>query len=605
MDEIVTTRGERFVVPVRAGAASRSRGLVHDWSKSGATAYLEPIETVEDNNRLAYLKNREKEEIARILASLSSQCRDQAEALAKSAAALTLLDLYLAQGRLARAWRATTPLYQPGDGFELKALRHPLLEKRLSQSGRAIVPLDLMADPHEPVLVISGLNAGGKTVALKTLGLTLALAATGLPIPAAWGSRLDFPVEVIAVMGDNQDLTADLSTFSGHVKAINATLKEAREGVVILLDELGGGTDPAEGAALGLAVLEQIRHSGAICLAATHYHLIKSWAALTPGVVSVAVRSSPLGQPVYGLSYGSPGFSGGLAMARRLGLPEELVAKAESYLDEGQKEALALLKRLEDERAALHKEREDLSLARQKLTQTEAATRASLQKQTEAFKRQSQELDREVKAALGRHRREMGELKKTLLASLEAGQTPDPVALNVKAATLAKELAAKRPKEALSPVTPPLTTVNVGQRVLVGKLSRVGVVKAYNPEKDEALVETGGLTVKAALAELFTAQSEDETPKNRVTLTVSRDDRDGLALNLLGQTVAEATSLVDREIDRALLRGQKRLTIIHGQGTGRLRKGLAAYLKTHPKVAELIWPGEGPGGHGVTTVELA
>ncbi|MDR2422379.1 MAG: hypothetical protein LBE01_03275, partial [Deltaproteobacteria bacterium] len=208
MDDIVTTRGDRFVVPVRAGAAGRSRGLVHDWSNSGATAYLEPLEAVEDNNRLAYLKNREKEEIFRILSKLSSQCRAEALNLSASAAALTRLDLIMAQGRLAQSWRAATPEHKPGLGFNLKDLRHPLLEKRLAQEGRRLVPLDLVATPEAPLLVISGLNAGGKTVALKTLGLALALAATGLPIPAAEGSWLDFPADVLAVMGDNQDLAA-------------------------------------------------------------------------------------------------------------------------------------------------------------------------------------------------------------------------------------------------------------------------------------------------------------------------------------------------------------------------------------------------------------
>ncbi|MDR1577083.1 MAG: Smr/MutS family protein [Deltaproteobacteria bacterium] len=606
MDDIITTRGERFVVPVRAGAASRSRGLTHDWSKSGATAYLEPLETVEDNNHLAYLRHREKEEILRILRALASQCRQAVPRLAQSVAALTQLDLIMAQGRLTNDWRAITPEYLPGEGFQLRGLRHPLLEKRLLDNNRVMIPLDLVATPQSPTLVISGLNAGGKTVALKTLGLTLALARSGLPIPAKPGSSLDFPEDILAIMGDNQDLTADLSTFSSHAKAIGQVLAQARPGVVILLDEIGGGTDPAEGAALGLAVLEKLRQSGAFCLAATHFHLIKSWAALTEGVVSVAVKSSPEGQPIYGLTYGSPGFSGGLAMARRMGLPEELVARAESYLDDGQKEAIALLSRLEEERGALWLERTELAKTRRALALTEEETRDNLKKQTDALKRQSLEQDRQIKAALARHQREMTELKKEIRDLINAGQKPDLIATSLKLANIAQQLSQARP-EILgeAPTTAPLAQVAPGDRVLVGRLGRVGIVKAYNPVKNEALVETGSLSVKIALAELFPPKDPESAPLNQVSFSLRDEDTRGLSLNLLGQTVEEATLVIDREIDRALVNGQKRLTIIHGLGSGRLRRGIAHHLKSHPKVVELIWPTNTPGGHGVTTVELS
>jgi DNA mismatch repair protein MutS2 len=281
------------------------------------------------------------------------------------------------------------------------------------------------------------------------------------------------------------------------------------------------------------------------------------------------------------------------------------VAKAESYLDDGQKEALALLKRLEDERAALNSERLAIAEARQKLAQAEEEARANLVKQTASLKSQSQELDREVRTALIRHRREIAELKKDIRLSLESHERPNAVAFNLKAAGLAKDLAAARPPKTQSEMALPLISVAVGERVWVGKLSLAGIVKAYNPEKDEALVEAGGLSVKTTVAELFPAPKDERAGRPQVTLSVSREAEDGLALNLLGQTVAEAIELVDREIDRALLRGQKRLTIIHGLGTGRLRKGLAAHLKNHPQVAELIWPVEGPGGLGVTVVELS
>ncbi|MDR3037691.1 MAG: Smr/MutS family protein, partial [Candidatus Adiutrix sp.] len=599
-DELVTTRSDRFVVPVRASAAGRKRGLVHDWSKTGATAFLEPLEVVEDNNKLGFLKRREKAEIERLLRRLSEQCRAVAPDLLASGHLLTRLDLILAQARLARLWSATVPEYRPGGGFHLRSARHPLLMRRLAERGGRMTPLELTLDPERPLVIISGLNTGGKTVTMKTLGLNLLLAKTGLHLPVAEGSRLDLPDRLLAVMGDEQDLASDLSTFSGHVRSLRRVLAEAGPGRLVLLDEVGSGTDPAEGAALGLAVLERLRLSGALVLAATHYQLIKTWAALTPGVVSAAVNATEAGRPLYGLTYGAPGFSGGLKMARRLGLPADLVDRAESYLDDGQRQALDLLAKLDEERAALVQTREALAEQRLALARAEAELRAQKSREAVEFQRRAAVQNQAVNEALTGVRREFEELKAEMKAA--AGGGPQ-ARFSERKADLEKRLRAARPQA--EPAEKPLTEVREGDRVRVGSLSRAAVVRAVNPERGEAWVEAGGLNVKARLTDLFPPDAAEAEKKNRpVNITVTPAAGRGLELNLLGRTVDEALGEVEKELDRAALAGRKTLYIVHGFGTGRLRQGIRHYLERHPRVTKFDRAPQGAGGDGVTVVTI-
>ncbi len=604
-DDLITTRSDRFVVPVRAGGAGKSRGLIHDWSKTGATAFLEPFELVDDNNKLGLLKRQEKAEIDRILARLSAQCQAVAPDLLASGAVLTHLDLIMAQARLARDWGAIAPNYLPGAGVSLHKARHPLLMERLAAQGGRMVPLDLELDPNEPLVIISGLNTGGKTVAMKTMGLNLLMARAGLHLPVGPDSTLDF-LDVLAVMGDEQDLSADLSTFSGHIRSLNKVLNQAGPGMLVLLDEIGAGTDPAEGAALGLAILESLQKSGALLMAATHYQLIKTWAALTPGVVSAAVNSSEAGQALYGLSYGHPGFSGGLKMARRLGLPTDLVDQAEGYLDEGQKRAMELLAKLDEERSALELARLELEEERLSLARAEAALREQTRRQTDDWNKRAQAQDRAVNEALATTKREFEELKR----EMRAADAPK-IQFHEKRAALEKNLRAVRPNLASS--NSPLGEVKEGDLVLVGALKRTATVRTLNLEKGEAWVDMGGLNVKVATKDLFPPDPEaaaaNKAPgKNRrqvAKVTVTPAESMGLELNLLGQTLDQALDKVAKELDRASLANQRTLYIVHGYGTGRLRQGIRNYLKNHPQVQSFERAPQQAGGDGVTVVTLA
>ncbi|UQZ90646.1 hypothetical protein C4J81_16115 [Deltaproteobacteria bacterium Smac51] len=606
-DELITTRSDRFVVPVRASAAGQRRGLVHDWSKTGATAFLEPLEVVEDNNKLGLLKRKERAEIERILRRLSDDCRAAAPELIISGAILTQLDVIMAQARLARAWNAIRPDYKPGQGIHLHQARHPLLMRRLAGERRKMTPLELLIEPQKPIVIISGLNTGGKTVAMKTLGLNMLLAKTGLYLPVAEGSRLDFPDEVLAVIGDEQDLSSDLSTFSGHVRSLHKVITEARPGLLVLLDEIGSGTDPAEGAALGLAVLENLVDSGALVMAATHYQLIKTWAALNESVVSAAVNSSDSGQPLYGLSYGSPGFSGGLKMARRLGLPEELVSRAEGYLDDGQRRAMELLAKLDEERSALILTREELEENKMALARAEAELRDQKKREAEEFNRRAQAQNRSITEALAETRREFEDLKSEMRAAIAGRDSSKQVAFSERKAKLDKRLRAARP-ETSSNADKPLTEVHEGDKVLVGKLGREAVVRSISADHRDVWVDIGGLNVKVAVGDLFApapAEADRRQPKKRtVNVTVTPADSFGLSINLLGQTVDDAMMMIEKEIDRAAMAGQKTLHIIHGYGTGRLRNGVRGFLKSHPRVRNFERAPQNAGGDGVTVVTL-
>lgn len=608
-DELVTDRGGRFVVPVKAAAVSSASGLVHDWSQSGATAFLEPLEAVEDNNRLGLARRREREEIQRILADLSRRCAQAAPGLLASGRILTELDLYLAKAELAKALNAVAPECVPGAGLYLKGARHPLLARHLSQKGLRITPLDIMLNPAEPMLIISGLNTGGKTVALKTLGLLMLMAKSGLMIPAGPDSRLDLMSELLVVIGDEQDLAADLSTFSGHVKSLIKVLRQVTPDTLVLLDELGSGTDPAEGSALALAVLSRLRDSGAYVLAATHYQQVKAWAMVTDKVVIAAVNTGADGRPAYGLSYGHPGFSGGLAMARRLGFEEELITLAESYLDDGERETSALLARLDTERGALAAARADFEEQAAKLARAEQELTQERRRLTDEYHRLGDKVNREARGALARAEAEFASMKSELKAALaqapatgQEGLARWKMELDLKKAQTVKDLKKSLPQ----PIDDgrPLSQVRPGDRVLVKKLGKVGLVAGL--EKNEALIQADGLNIRARLRDLYAPPQPGRQPPARFNYTLIQGETAdvGLSLNLLGRTVEEALAAIDKGLDQASLKGRSSLSIIHGFGTGRLRQAVRGYLKGHPLVKDFKAAENRGGGEGVTVVEL-
>jgi DNA mismatch repair protein MutS2 len=606
-DDVITTRQDRYVIQVRASGSGKSVGLVHDWSKTGQTAYIEPLETIDDNNRLNYLKAQEREEAERILLELTGQVRALSADLLRDGERLSFLDSVFAAAKTARDFNCSRPDYEPGKGFRLTALRHPLLEERLASEGRQSTPVNVTLTPQEPMLVISGLNAGGKTTALKACGLACLTAKTGLFVHAREGSAMELPAEVLSVMGDSQDLESGLSTFSGHIRALTDALGRAGRGSLILLDEVGGGTDPQEGAALALSVLGHLLKAGAYVVSATHFHLVKAWAVLTDGVASAAVGASGDGAPSYALSYGPPGFSGGLKMAERLGLPAHLVRDAEGRLDEGYRSSSELMEKLDSELSRLKLEREGLEAERRSLRAITEKHNEEHAREMERLKKAALAKDQEIKMALGRFRRESEELKKEYQRSVREGSRSGVVALNVRRKELEKSLEAARPRfsddDGRAEGLPEELTA--GDAVFVKILGRRGTIVSWNNEKGEGTVESKGVRVRAGRAGLGPAAASD-APRGGAVLNViaSPAGSDFSALKLLGFTVDEALLEIEREIDRAVLSGRKTLTIIHGLGTGRLKSGIANFLKKHPRVVEFKSPTDVPGGSGVTEVVL-
>jgi DNA mismatch repair protein MutS2 len=477
-----------------------------------------------------------------------------------------------------------------------------------------MTPLDFIIEKDSPMLVISGLNAGGKTVALKTLGLNLLLAKTGLMPHSLEKGHMDFPDKILAVMGDNQDLSSDLSTFSGHVRALSKILNEAGPGVIILIDELGGGTDPQEGQALALSVLEHLKETGALVLTATHFHMVKSWAALTEGVVSVSVNTGEDGAPIYGLSYGAPGFSGGLHMAAKLGLPDFLIEKAKSYLDDNHKRSSELLKQLDEARASLLKEKDLAVKERISLEETKKELDISHKKEIDRLNREAREKQLKTNAALSRYRSDFEKLKEEVTEQLKAGEKPNLLKIQIKKAEMEREL--KEDIEDLiiqdeEPLLPAPKDLKPGDPVYIIKLRSHGQVLSWNPQKNEGTVESGSLIIKASLEDLSASNAKAvrrETTRRVPILSISQADPDDSnylkPLVLIGCTVDEAVSIIEREIDQRILRGRSFLTIVHGHGTGRLRTGVQDYLSKHPKVKEFKSPINEPGGSGRTDVTL-
>jgi len=598
-DEIITQRNDRYVIPIRSSSVREVPGLVHDLSSSGATSYIEPLELVENNNRLNLLRNEEKREVERILARLSAMVAAEADQIGPMVRLLAEVDSIFARASLSRRQKARAPLHVQGGGFDLRQARHPLLISREQDHPQGVTPVDLKLTPENKILVISGINAGGKTAALKTAGLLCLMAQAGMHIPVAEGSSLSFFDQILADIGDEQDLQSDLSTFSAHIQRLGRILNQATDQSLILLDELGTGTDPAEGAALALALLDGLKDRGSWVMTATHYHLIKTYAHQTDGVLNVSVRTDESGQPIYKLEYGRPGFSAGLNMALSLGLDPSLVARAESYLDKGQKKTQALIRDLEAERAILAKTREEAESIQQELSAALAQQKISEEKASTARKKALEEIRANGEAAIREAKAEF----KTIMKSLkERDRVSGPEIKSFYEAQEKLRQSIPKPSEQQRP----LSDLRIADQVVILSLGVEGQVTNLWPDIDRVEVEADGIKVKTSLKDL--ARSKRKRTKTRKmelrarggTFSAPRQE-----LNLIGLTTDEAIPAVDKLIDQAQLKGLKHFSVIHGKGTGRLRDAIRTFIKSDSRVKS-FHPGSLQfGGDGVTIIELS
>ncbi|HWX38860.1 MAG TPA: Smr/MutS family protein [Candidatus Sulfotelmatobacter sp.] len=629
-EDYVTLRNDRFVIPVRAAERRQVQGVVHAASATGQTVFVEPFETVEHNNRLVQLGEDEAAEIARILSELTGRLRANFGPLRGAVETIAELDSVFARARFARDFDCTLPEFTSAELFsasgtavdapslDLLDARHPVLADTLRAHGRTAVPMTLALGAPETVLVISGPNTGGKTVALKTVGLAVLSAQSGIPVAAA-KARMPIVDRVLVDIGDEQSIAADLSTFSAHMLNVRAMLDSATPSSLVLMDELGTGTAPDEGAALAVALLEEFRERGCLTLATTHHDRLKTYASTTPGVLNAAVEFDEVNlRPTYRLLVGVPGGSSGIDIARRLGLPARVIDRARAELSPEALEAGALI-------AYLHRSRDELeTLKREAVRAAEELAEEKKRLQTEWTERQRtrlRELEQQFAQVIEKHEKEAARAieaikEREVRAQLEKQTQRKLVKARgeARADADAATVAHLADSQADLGVAAAHAAKPVAQSDLIPG-ARVRVRGLPNPvtlrRRDEttAEVEAGPLRMKVALADITAIVGEEAVKKKTLPqgVTVRRQPADepaGEEINVIGCTVEEATRRVDKFLDQAALAGSPQVRIIHGHGTGALRRGLAEFLRTHPLVDAIRSEAEDRGGQAITLVQL-
>ncbi len=626
-DQVVTERNGRYVLVIKAEHRSNIPGIVHGASTSGASLYLEPLSTVEINNDIVALEQQELEEIRRILLALTNAFRARAGDLQRTIESATELDVLQAKARYAEAVDGVEPVLSTDGAFELQAARHPLVKNA--------VPVTIKIIPPATVLLVTGPNTGGKTVALKTAGLLVLMAQAGLRIPAADGSRLPVFRSLFADIGDEQSIDASLSTFSAHVANIASMDKSLSVPALVLLDEVGSGTDPIEGGALGVAVVDHFRRRGATLIATSHYDALKTYASTTEGVTSAAFGfDADTFAPTYQLLYGSPGRSLALEIAGRLGLNPSVIAAARQNLSAREAQLAEHLAKIDRDMRALEHEQRLASRERETLQATEARMRQredALHQREETFKRRlTEELETEVRQA----RHEIDEVIAALKAKTTAiANAPRLVSTGDTGAArsdarAAVESIAKRalaggndpedasdsaipsPQSAIRPSTnsgrPELAEgrdVIVGDRVIVGGLGLEAIVTGLHD--GAADLDVRGKRMRSSIRDLrVVGGAPAAPPQAHVHVELQPREAGPSDLNVIGCTVDEALSRAERFLDESLLTDQRTVRFIHGYGTGQLKRALAGFLGQHPLVAKFATAPPEQGGGGVTVVEL-
>jgi DNA mismatch repair protein MutS2 len=623
-EDYVTVRNDRFVIPVRAEHRRSVPGVVHGASGTGQTVFLEPFETVEANNQLVQLAEDEAAEIVRILRELTERLQSIRGPLLTAADTIAAVDSLFARARFARDFDAGSPEFSDDNELRLEAARHPVLEDKLRRENRAIVPIALALGGEERVLVISGPNTGGKTVALKTTGLAVLSAQCGIPVAS---QRALLPVfdQVLVDIGDEQSIAADLSTFSAHMLNLKSMLEAATPQSLVLADEMGTGTAPEEGAALAVALLDEFRAKNCFVLATTHHDRLKTYASTTPGVINAAVEFDGINlRPTYRLMVGVPGGSSGIAIAQRLGLAKSIIERARELLAPESREAADLI-------AYLHRSRDELDHMQQQMT----AERHSLEEERSKLRIEWVE----------RQQRRIKELEEKFF---EMQKRFDENVARVIEATKERELRAQLEKSARRKMQDVRSEAREGLNAAVvqtlsdsqADLGTLSSVEAVSPERlqpggrirvrgfnkpvifrrldgTSAEIEAGPLRMKVAVDEIVGMEgtasqaSRQAAPgtglgssASRVTVHPAREPAGSDEINVIGATVEEATERVDKFLDDAALARLSRVRIIHGHGTGALRKGIATFLSSHPLVQRHSFEADDRGGKAITVVEL-
>ncbi len=600
-DLIVTVRNDRYVIPVKQEYRSLFPGIVHDQSSSGATLFIEPMAVVELNNQIRLLENEEEEEIRRILTELSRAVAEIVEAAKVSVEILARLDLAFAKARYSLEIGGIEPELNQDGIIELQQARHPLLKGN-------VVPITVYLGKDFDTLVITGPNTGGKTVTLKTVGLLTLMAQSGLHIPALFGSKVAVFDRIFCDIGDEQSIEQSLSTFSAHMTQIVRILEEATDsGCLVLLDELGAGTDPSEGAALAMSILTHLHSLGVRTVATTHYSELKAFAYKTEGIQNASVEFDLATlRPTYHLNIGLPGSSQAFQIALKLGLPEFLVEQAKQYISEETAQVEAMLRDIENDR---RKAREDRRVSEEARAKGEAFKRR-YEAELNKLKQEKEELLRQARAEARELLIEARRESENLLRQLREAAPDQAKAVANQARKQISEKIAKleeKPEKPQRTSRPKPGQVKVGSRVRVLTVDQEGTVLAL--EANSALVQVGIMKLSIALDDLeLVAEAVPEKGEKMLgkTGTTGMETAQHISaeLSLRGLTVDEALYELEKYLDQAIMAGLKRVRIVHGKGTGALRQAVQKYLKDHPMVRSVAFAEQNEGGLGASVVEL-
>lgn len=617
-DELITIRGERFVIPVKVEQKRRVQGVVHGASSSGQTVFVEPLETIEQNNEMVRLLDEEQAEIHRILLEMTGRIGEHAEAIVEALEALAELELQFAKARFAEEYNCVEVRLRGQEErmLVLANARHPLLERNLKAKNQPIVPVTIELEGERRQLIITGPNTGGKTVGLKTTGLLALMAQSGIPVPA---DRAELPVfdAVLADIGDYQSIEQNLSTFSAHVTNIDFISRTATAQSLVLLDELGSATDPEEGAALAVAIAEHFRRVGCVTIISTHHTSLKVYGANTPGVVnaSVGFDESTL-QPTYELRVGVPGASAGINIAHRLGLNSVIIEGARSRLGTQARDVGQFLDRLHAELREAAGERLRLGQREQELEREKARLASEGKKEQQAkIKEMEKKLD-SVLRDFEYHAREAVQAVQDRAAAQKLSKDAER-----RIAKLRREFREQFDSTVVAHTTgadqgdpdaqPQVVKhVSEGDTVKLKSIGRAGVV-SRRLDDNHFEVEVGAMKMRIARDDIGevvgrAADSPVKAARARGISVSLQSENQNVAseINVIGRTVDDATREVEKFVDHAFLAGLARVRVVHGSGMGILRKALRQYLQQHPHVASVTEPPQQEGGAGATVVEL-
>ena len=608
-DFVITTRSGRYCLPVKAEYKSQVPGMVHDQSATGSTLFIEPASVVKLNNDIRELELKEQAEIEVILASLSAAAAEYTDILSTDQSILTDLDFIFAKAQLSRFYKCSEPMMNTNNYINIKKGRHPLIDQH------AVVPIDIYLGDKFNLLIITGPNTGGKTVSLKTVGLLTLMAQAGLNIPALEHSEIAVFDNIFADIGDEQSIEQSLSTFSSHMTNTVNILKEADENSLILFDEIGAGTDPTEGAALAISILNDLHLRGITTMATTHYSEIKVYALTTDGVENACCEFDVNSlRPTYRLLIGIPGKSNAFAISKKLGLPEYLIQDASSRMDSEDIKFEDLVADLENSRITIEKEREEINIYKSEIEQL----KAQLKKKSDRLEERTDKIIRKANEEAANILREAKEYAdETIKTMNKHGMTVKELEhqrseLRDKMKKNQSKLSIKPAKEQKSHKSHNLCDFTVGTHVKVLSMNLEGVITGKPNNKGELTVQMGSLSTKTKISNLEILENYKE-PKEKSTtkgvggsgkIKMSKSSNISHEINLLGLTVDEAVSRLDKYLDDAYLSGIPQVRVVHGKGTGALRNGVTSYLYGVPYIKSFRLGEIGEGDTGVTIVDF-